>query len=106
MKSSVATASKDVLRIKLRAADFHAFSLLGRFAPWTAEREAIREVVLYPAFDSPAAFGDVLNRLGWYFPAGTVEDLDLTVSVRGDVAAASDHPPDAQGSFATGHLPL
>ena len=106
MKSSVATASKDVLRIKLRAADFHAFSLLGRFAPWTAEREAIREVVLYPAFDSPAAFGDVLNRLGWYFPAGTVEDLDLTVSVRGDVAAASDHAPDAQGSFETGHLPL
>ncbi|MEF8790106.1 MAG: hypothetical protein V5A61_08270, partial [Haloarculaceae archaeon] len=106
MKSSVATASKDVLRIKLRAADFHAFSLLGRFAPWTAEREAIREVVLYPAFDSPAAFGDVLNRLGWYFPAGTVEDLDLTVSVRGDVAAASDHAPDAQGSFETDHLPL
>jgi hypothetical protein len=106
VKSSVATASKDVLRIKLRAADFHAFGLLGRFAPWTAEREAIREVVLYPAFDSPAAFGDVLNRLGWYFPAGTVEDLDLTVSVRGDVAAASDHAPDAQGSFGTDHLPL
>jgi len=106
VKASVATASKDVLRIKLRAADFHAFNLLGRFAPWTAEREGARDVVLHPAFDSPAAFGDVLNRLGWYFPAGTVGDLDLTVSVRGDVASARNHAPVAQGSFETDHLPL
>ena len=106
MKSPVATASKDVLRIKLRAADFHAFSLLGRFAPWTAERDEIRDLVLYPAFDSPAAFGDVLNRLGWYFPSGTVEGLDLTVSVDGDVDVARDHPPDAQGLFETTHVPL
>jgi hypothetical protein len=106
VKSSVAAASKDVLRIKLRAADFHAFNLLGRFAPWTAERETVREVVLYPAFDSPADFGDVLNRLGWYFPAGTVGGLDLTVSVRGDIATARDHVPEAQGTFDTDHLPL
>jgi len=106
VKSSVATASKDVLRIKLRAANFHAFNFLGRFAPWTAESEAVREVVLYPAFDSPAAFGDVLNRLGWYFPPGTVEGIDLTVSVDGDVVAARDHVPEAQGTFDTSHLPL
>jgi hypothetical protein len=106
VKSSVATASKNLLRIKLRAADFHAFNLLGQYAPWTAEHERVGEVVLYPAFDSPAAFGDLLNRLGWYFPAGTVEGLDLTVSVDGDVADASDHTPEAQGGFETDHLPL
>ena len=106
MKSSVATASKDVLRIKLRAANFHAFNFLGRFAPWTTESDAVREVVLYPAFDSPAAFGDVLNRLGWYLPPGTVEGIDLTVSVDGDVVAARDHVPEAQGTFDTSHLPL
>jgi hypothetical protein len=106
VKSSVATASKNLLRIKLRAADFHAFNLLGQYAPWTAERERVGEVVLYPAFDSPTAFGDVLNRLGWYFPAGTVEGLDLTVSVDGDVADASEHTSEAQGNFETDHLPL
>jgi hypothetical protein len=106
VKSSVATASKDVLRIKLRAADFHAFNVFGRIAPWTTAREEGPEVVLYPAFDSPAAFGDVLNRLGWYFPPGTVGTLDLTASVRGDVSTASDHVPGSQGRFETGHLPL
>jgi hypothetical protein len=106
VKSSVATASRDVLRIKLRAADFHAFNLLGRVAPWTAEREGGREVVLYPAFDSAEAFGDVLNRLGWYFPDGTVDALDLTASVRGDIGDASTHAPEAQGTFETDHLPL
>lgn len=106
MKSSVATASKDVLRIKLRSADFHAFNLLGRAAPWTREQDGGRDVVIYPAFDSPAAFGDVLNRLGWYFPAGAVEDLDLTASVRGDVTAAGEYAPEAQGTFETDHLPL
>jgi hypothetical protein len=106
VKSSIATASRDRLRIGLRRVNSRGFRRLARTAPWVSERESVRDVVVYPAFDSPAAFGDTLNRLGWYFPEGSVGELDLTASVDGDVAAAADHVPAAQEPFDTDHLPV
>lgn len=106
MKSSIATASRDVLRIKLRRMNSRGFMRFGRKAPWVSERESVRDIVIYPAFDSPAAFGDTLNRLGWYFPEGSVGELDLTVSVDGELAAAADHVPAAQEPFEIDHLPV
>jgi len=82
------------------------FRRFGRKAPWVAERDSVRDVVIYPAFGSVDDLGDVLNRLGWYFPEGSVGELDLTVSVDGALAAATDRVPAAQEPFDTGHLPL
>ena len=106
MKSSVATASADLLRIKLRGANFHGYNLFARFAPWSRSTDRVASLALYPAFDSAASLGDVLNRLGWYFPEGSTGEVTITVGVSEGVEVSAAATPPEQETFPTDHLPV
>lgn len=106
MKSSVATASKNLLRIKARYLNYQGYNALTRVLPWSEERQRAADLVLYPAFDSSAELGDVLNRLGWYFPEGSTDGMTITVGVEEGADASLTSAPDAQARFDTDHLPV
>lgn len=132
MRDSVATASRDLLAIKRRKFTHYAYRGLQLALRRGRSLDDVSSVCLLPAFDDESDLGDVLNRMGWYFPAGTLpddasftlatEDLDLTedfdpTEATGptdalestedfDPTDALEHVPDAQRATDVDHLPI
>ena len=107
MDNSIATASRNVFRIKRRKYTHYGFRALQKVVGEAAD-DAANALFLYPRFESAAELGDVLNRLAWYLPEPTRRP-DLVVRVPADpdvLAGAHDRTPDAQAAYDTERLPL
>lgn len=107
MNDSLATASRNLLRIKRRKYTHYGFRALQKVVGETADHSTT-ELTLYPAFESASDLADVMNRLAWYLPEAT-RRRDLTVTVpaaAGVLADAHDRTPDSQGGYDTRQLPI
>lgn len=105
MDDSIATASKNLLKIKKRDLSHKVFRgiqiLVGD------RTENANSLLLYPEIRSPDVFADLINRFGWYLPEDTYEDC--TIHVIGDsyiLTGENTVCPSKQAEFSTNHLPI
>lgn len=108
MKDTIATASKNVLRIKARKyfhKGFRAFQEVGRLINDSDVSSSPSSLVFYPVVRTGEELGDLLNRLGWYLPAGTVDDCRITIGTTVNEPTTSS-VPDGQTNYPADHLPL
>lgn len=106
MQDSIATASRDVLRIKRRKLSYLSFrgpqEVLRRLRPLGK----LDSVTFAPPLSDRSTLSDIRNRLGWYFPRGTVEEKQLLVQVDPGLDTSTDDLPDCQRMYETEHLPI
>lgn len=106
MDNTVASASRDILRIKRRKYSHYAYRGL-QFLARLGHESTPRNVLLYPAINDSDRLGNLLNRLGWYLPERTLRhDVEVLVPTDLDIEEVRSHTPPEQASYETTHLPL
>jgi len=107
MDAEVATASRDVLRIKARRCADLMFRRARKVARVSRESSGSDSILLHPTIEEED-IGDVYNRLGWYLPKRTLRS-GITIRVqnsRRDTQPKEKGVPDYQPEYNTGHLPV
>ncbi|MFB1066322.1 hypothetical protein [Natrinema sp. H-ect4] len=105
MEDTIATASRNLLAIKWRAASHFVFRKAKGLFPEAGE--GISSVLLYPAFEDPEQFVDVLNRLAWYLPPDSFEDFEVhALAATSSLSTSNMETPDAQSDYGPERLPV
>ncbi len=106
MENTVATASRNLLKIKRRKASHYAYRGLQLVTRRSRDTTPSR-ILLYPAVESRETLGDLTNRLAWYLPEPTLrDDVELVVGTDLDFEVADLPVPECQAAYTGEHLPL
>lgn len=107
MEQSVATASKNIARIKCRKYVHYAFRAGQKLFGDRVDANA-SSILLLPKFSDSDALSDVLNRLAWFLPSETTRpQCEIHVVASQSVYdRALDTTPESQSSYPVEDLPL
>lgn len=100
MQDSIATASKNVARIKARKYAHYGFRAFQK-ALGDRDHNGINTLLLAPRFDDSDSLGNVLNRVAWYFPnSGSQAPVELLVPTDPETLdSARSKTPQSQAEY-------
>lgn len=110
MDNSVATASRNILRIKLRKYRY----LMYRGVQETLRKVGggipndIESIMFYPEVSRENDLSNIINQLSWYLPEDSVDSPQIHIPLDDelDISSARSHPPSNQAKYPDRHLSL
>jgi hypothetical protein len=105
MDHSIATASRNILRIKSRRAAHLTYRALQIVAPANPASE-IRSILFYPRVETESRLGSILSRLGWYITPGSEADLDIHILTRSGLSLHDAELPECLAEHSAERLSI